>query len=469
MWDADVRNYLQRQLLHDRLLQQGDVYALYDFQTFTHNAVSMARRCGRVDRLSEIAMLVDEAYQAMEPGTTRSPGRKWICRGGSICTEKNHLLNAEVMLTSVQFLGLASSLANALAVSARPLSRRDRVFVRDTARIAAEHLLRWGNDEAIKRIEVNTGTGPEQVKDGGSELFFTDKPLWQITIYAEVAGIWYRKDPSLATMDNTVERTEDARMRRHVRTLLRFFSARVSYHTPGKGKPVHAKAAHGKAADLDRGYWRHYADGRYAAYEGAQKPVVCSAADDGGKDFRLDVRVPAESVPRRKDTGWDISHARRLVHALDALELNRAAMKAVYALDDTQLPPTGLAAAFANALVADIWNGDTERPLFSNYWSGANGWYRVAYDNGTGQCVEGTPPYGLSNAFPTGGYVTWARYNPVIGLLGKNLYALANRSDAQARDFIDRYYRPLGPVSGAQGRMLSRFMFVSSLAGSVGE
>jgi hypothetical protein len=464
LWDADVRAYLQQHLLRDRLLGQGDVYALYDFQTFTHNAVSMARRCGRVDRLSDIAALVDDAYKAMEPGTALSPGRKWICRGGTICTEKSRLLNTEVMLTSVQFLGLASSLANALATSGRPLGNTDRAFVHDTAKIAAEHLLRWGNDAAIKRMEVNARARPDQVKDGTSELFFTDKPLWQITIYAELAGIFYRKDPSLATLNGTVNRAEAERMRRHLGALLRFFSARVSYHVPGKQAPVR-----GKAADLDRGYWRHYADGRYAAYEGAEKPVVCSPADDGGKDVRPHVRVTSESVPRRKDTGWDISHARRLVHAFDALERDRAAMKAVYALDDRQLPPAGLVNAFANALVADIWNDDTERPLFSNYWSGANGWYRVAYDNGTGQCVEGTPPFGLSDAFPTGGYVTWARYNPAIGTLGKNLYALTNRSDPDARSFVDHYYRSLGPAANAPARMLSRFMFVSSLAGSVGK
>ena len=51
-------------------------------------------------------------------------------------------------------------------------------------------------------------------------------------------------------------------------------------------------------------------------------------------------------------------------------------------------------------------NGDATQPLFSNYWSGVNGWYRVAYDNGADQCREGYPPYGLTDSFPTGGYLT---------------------------------------------------------------
>ncbi len=120
----------------------------------------------------------------------------------------------------------------------------------------------------------------------------------------------------------------------------------------------------------------------------------------------MDVQVSPDTVPKRQDTGWDISHARRLVHALDALERNRDAMKAIFSLNDGQLPAIGLPSAFAGTLVAVVWNGDTANPLFSNHWSGANGWYRVAYDNGTGQCREGSPPYGLADSFPTGGYIT---------------------------------------------------------------
>ena len=93
IWDSNARNYLNQRFLQDRLLKQGDVYALYDFQTYTHNMVSMARRCNRTSRLVEVANLIRMAYGALETGTPSSPGRRWVCRGGAICNDKNRLLN----------------------------------------------------------------------------------------------------------------------------------------------------------------------------------------------------------------------------------------------------------------------------------------------------------------------------------------------------------------------------------------
>ena len=107
-WDGNFRDYLRQSQLEARLLKQGDVYALYDIQTYTHNMVSMASRCNRINRLKEVARLIRIAYGALEPGTQSSPGRRWVCRGGSICNDKNRLLNQEVMLDSVQFLGFAA-------------------------------------------------------------------------------------------------------------------------------------------------------------------------------------------------------------------------------------------------------------------------------------------------------------------------------------------------------------------------
>jgi hypothetical protein len=138
-------------------------------------------------------------------------------------------------------------------------------------------------------------------------------------------------------------------------------------------------------------------------------------------------------------------------------------MKSVFSLDENELPAKGLSKAFANTLVAAIWNGNADRPLFSNYWSGANGWFRVAYDNGTGQCTEGYPPYGMSDSFLTGGYITWASYRPVIGVLGRRMLELVDSAEPQDRQFVARYYPALGASASAQSRALARFMFLPSL------
>ena len=458
IWDGRVHQHLQQRFMKERLLEQGDVYALYDIQAFTHNLVAMARRCQRNDRLMEMARLVRTAYAVLEPGSLFSPGRRWICRGGSVCSSKNRLLDKEVMLNSLQFLGLASSLANSLATSNAQLGREEKQFIADTTQILVEHLLRWGDGNAIKKIRTAMAARPEDVNNATSTLFFTDGPLWLITIYAELAGILdakKRKDLPLAKIsdDNLLQLQE------HAAVLLEFFSKRVSY----RGSP-NDRIGRAELADLDRGYWRLYAEHRYAGYEKEDKPVACVRNEEGGA-VRQEVRVPADSVPLRSDTGWDISHARRLVHALDALERNLKAMKRSLALDEGELSPKRLQTAFANNLVSVVWNGDAARPLFSNYWSGANGWYRVAYGGLTGKCLEGEPPYGMSASFLTGGYITWARYNPTIGQLGKTLYTLISKTDEPHSSFIDKYYASMRASAGPQRQSLSQIMFYPSLVG----
>jgi len=458
-WDENMHYFLMQQQLKKRLVQQADVYALYDVQTYTHNLVSMARRCNRTKRLTEISILIQTAYAELEPGTTSSPGRRWVCRGGSICNDKNRLLNKEVILDSAQFLGLASSIANALALSNTPISNDERTFIENTIQITSEHLLRWGNDNAINSIFKKAEAEISDVKNGSSELFFTDYPLWLITIYAEIAGIIQNKDRR--QLSNIALSDENkARMHMHLSALLRFFNARIYIY-----RNQDSTYGNLNLADLDRGYWRFYADNSYAGYEKEEKPIVCRFPDKDKSKYKIEVNVSANTVPQRQDTGWDISHARRLVHALDALERNRNALKSIFSLDEDQLPIVGLTTAFANTLVAVMWNRDMAYPLFSNYWCGANGWYRVGYDNGTRTCREGYPPFGLTNSFVTGGYITWARFKPVIGLLGQRLYDLISSPDVADSSFINKYYPGLGKSVNSQVPSLARFMFLPSLVG----
>ncbi len=100
-----------------------------------------------------------------------------------------------------------------------------------------------------------------------------------------------------------------------------------------------------------------------------------------------------------------------------------------------------------------------------NYWSGANGWYRVGYDNGSGRCVAGYGPHQLSDAFTTGGFVTWQSLYPVIGRLGRRIYAAAEGDPAQ-RAFVASYYSGLAGTASPDNRMLTRLMFWPTLVRS---
>ena len=78
-------------------------------------------------------------------------------------------------------------------------------------------------------------------------------------------------------------------------------------------------------------------------------------------------------------------------------------------------------------------------------------------------CCEGTSPYGLTHSFPTGGYITWARYNPTIGSLGRRLYELANSTDEVDVKFLSRYYAGLKKDEKSQSAILTKFMFLPTL------
>jgi hypothetical protein len=358
------------------------------------------------------------------------------------------------MLTSVQFLGLASQLANWFVTQPIKLSPSEAQFVRTTSEVVTEHLLRWGN-ERERSIISRLGASPKDVKGGSSDLFYTDKDLWMLSIHADLAGIlesaFGRRE--LASIRNPRQLTL---LKRQARLLTQFFTKRITLEK--------VKSSNGTtviAADLDRGFWRLFADNLYAGYTSAAKPVVCEKEQNGG--LRQKVLIPQQTVTAVDSLGWDISHARRLVHALDSLSRNRTAMISLYSIPESDMPKGNIIEAFANKLALSVWNGDRKYPLFTNYWNGANGWYRVAYDTGTGGCREGTPPYGLSISFPTGGYVSWGLDVPVLGELGRDLYSLFSRSDAEARRFVETYYTPFSANASKSSREMNEIMFLPTL------
>jgi hypothetical protein len=464
LWETSVRDWA-RKSLSDRLKRDGDVYVLYDLQTYLHNLSSMARRCQRVDRLTEIASVLRPAYESLEPGGWLSPGRRWVCRGGRICSGNAGLLGQEVQLVSVQFLGLTSSVANALVTAQRPLQEDAQAFIRTTSIVIAEHMQRWGDRKAIDKLADAAGARPEDVKPMSTGLLFTDKPLWMIGIYAEWAGILESGHESIKL--HVPDDHEREVLARHLRVLLRLFNARLSYRSL-----QHPQFGDVKTAELDRGYWRLLSDHRYAGYEGKEKPLVCpdknkARANGAETGAGPQQRIDAASVPRPNDIGWDLSHARRLVHVLGALDRNRTAMNDVFGTKESELPPPDLPLRFANAMAVLSWNGDRRQPLFSNYLSGANGWYRVGYAP-AGGCNEGTPPFGLSESFVTGGYAVWGRYQPAIRQAGRRLYqmtAQAGPAGTQDGDFIARYYPAFSNSAPPMGRVLSNVMFLPSLVG----
>ncbi|EON19592.1 hypothetical protein C265_11221 [Cupriavidus sp. GA3-3] len=448
-WNQGGLAFVREELIAQRLAA-GDTYALYHFEIYFHNLLAMAQRCQRIDRLYQLAELVSSTYAKLEPAPGNRPGRAWICRGGPECSHNIRLRNTEVMLSSTQFLAFATSLANSLS-RARPEAPGD--FVEQTARIAREHLVRWSTPAAQGALRKQIAARPEDVKNGSSELFLTDKELWQISIYADLAGMLAAR-PGLALDQDDAG---FATMKAHLDLLLGLVAARITVQVPPGANDKAGKSA--MVADLDAGFWRLYDDNRYAGYTGRDKPVVCKRDPARPDVFVAQTQIPAERFAPVANLGWDISHARRLVHFFEAIERNRAEMVRVYGISPSSLPSHDSMVAFARQLRLHVWNQDWNRPLFTNYFSGANGWYRVNYDNGTGNCSEGYPPYGQAESFPTGGYATW----PGLHALGVRLYELTQSASVDDRDFVAAYFPSFMGRYGPSKRMIAELMFWPTL------
>jgi hypothetical protein len=358
------------------------------------------------------------------------------------------------MLTSVQFLAFATSVAQGM--NSQVHTDFSRNFVDQTIAVVSEHLLRWGSVKERVTIHKRIQARPEDVKDGSSALFLTDKELWQVSIYADLAGLLQKK--GLGDGKFNFSSDELNLLKESFSLLLRLINSRITINQAKVDDTTIVDSA-----DLDVGYWRLYSTNKFASYSGAQKPVTCIPDKDISGKFKIVSNLDGGLVSVVDNIGWDISHARRLVHFFDAVDRNRTAITRVFDIPEAEVPSRKVFEAFARQLLQKVWNQDSQRPLFSNYFSGANGWYRVAYDNGTGQCVEGSPPYGLSDSFPTGGYVTWAAYLPDLQILGENLYKLSKSSLKADHDFLSKYYPSLVERPRKTTGLLAELMFWPSL------
>ena len=165
-------------------------------------------------------------------------------------------------------------------------------------------------------------------------------------------------------------------------------------------------------------------------------PVSWEKGSNG--EWEMNTQVRWDSTYLAHDVGWDISHSRRLVPAFETFVRNRENIKKVWGYDNPTFDPIALRQAYANQIVEEIWNGNIDYPLFSNFWSGDNGWYRVAYANQTGRQFVGYPPYGLNTSMPEGGYPVWGAFQPTLRIIFRNIFELSQTDDSTAKSFISR-------------------------------
>jgi len=434
LWDSYGKKRIT-DILNNRLIKQGDTYALYDTQILFNNLFDLAVRCHYPDRIREFANIIQITYQKLEPlPQIDGEAAVWVCRGGGHCQNGN-LLGKEVQLNSVQFLGFASEVANELD-RVYPKDPDAQQFVLRTAKISANRLTEWSTN-TLPNISKRITAIPND-KHNGSSSMFTDKDLWQIVIFSNIAGIVDRHPDYLIKIFGN--QSDFDQQKNYLLALSSLMKARVSK------TPIIYNSKKISINDLDRGFWNSINDNKYAGYSSLEGPVTC----DPNNSQKTIAVVNLKNIKKQLNLGWDFSHARRLTNLFFALDRNRMAIKKVYGNNISNILPSDAdRVGFINQLKSNVWNQDKQYPLFSNYYNGANGWYRVGYHKGGKTCDEGVSPYGLSNSYLSGGYIVWGENDPLLLQLGETIYNLIYSTNIQDQKFMNKYYAGYLPNSPA--------------------
>ncbi|MBW7890760.1 MAG: hypothetical protein H3C48_07010 [Chitinophagaceae bacterium] len=427
-WNHYYRDYFNSEIQR-RLFKDGDVYVLYDVQMGgLQSFVEMTRRCKDLKQINEVVDMLNPIFSSLQPISSQDSSTGWICTGGNICTAYNYV-GKEVPLCSSQFLGLLGAVATTI-VETIPEKQRtpaQRAFISQAFNTMAVQLNRWLSPGYFKAIQRRFFSTPADTRDGSTRFFFSDKDLWHLTILSDLAELHTSGVQPIA-QDGRAAFQSLHKKKEGIRLIFDLFLARTTL----------TQSANGTRADLDRGFWKYFFDNRYAHYEGTQSPVVWKK--NNNDEWQMITVVPWDSTYLSDDAGWDISHSRRLVPAFETFVRNRNNIKNIWGYDNPAFDPVALRQAYANQITEKIWNEDDEYPLFSNYWSGDNGWYRVAYANQTGRQFAGYPPYGMNKSMPLGGYPVWGAFHPVLKTIFRNIFSLSQSEDSTAKSFMSKYY-----------------------------
>ncbi|MEO9004465.1 MAG: hypothetical protein ABI288_07000 [Ginsengibacter sp.] len=434
-WNSHYRDYFTSEI-KKRLFEDGDVYVLYDvqiggLQSFTE----MTRRCKDTQQIAELVDLLSPVFSLLKPisGADKSTG--WLCSGGSICTAYN-FIGQEVPLCSSQFLGLLGALATNVSENILPdqQTMAEKAFLRNAFNTMSVHLNRWFTPGYFTSVNKRLNISSADIKDGSSGYFFSDKDLWYLTALSDLSEL-HQAGINAAAEDGKKAFEDLQNKKDGIKKAFDLFLDRT-FLTP---------SSKGVRAELDKGFWRYFFDNRYAGYTGSMSPVSWEKGSDG--EWKMHTQVKWDSTYLANDAGWDISHSRRLVPALETFVRNRENIKEVWGYDNPAFNPIAIRQACANQVVEKIWNGNMDYPLFSNFWSGDNGWYRVAYANQTGRQFVGYPPYGMNTSMPKGGYPVWGAFNPTLRIIFSNIFELTQSNDSKSKSFLSQYYQGLSGKS----------------------
>lgn len=370
-------------------LTNGDSYVLYDIQTITNNLLDMARKCDDRTTLEELAdlYLVANPYKTNldANGVPYADGHyEWHCMTSACVNWATHPKVENVIVSSQWIYLLARTLNTIVTIPYAERTATMNTFVSTYYyTIMKYHVYRWlvtstqfGGLCGTPTSGLTHPAHMQKLKDEAYPLSpghcgaVRDQDLWIIAATEELydANIHDATRVALSEAFKTIIRNY-LTVALDVVDFTRWINqgSRVAWD----GRTINVFV-------LDPGRWKDHPDWQYAGYEGATPPTTPAIVSN---------------------VGWDISHSRRLVHALDTMYENKSIV-------GQSFPSVSFMTAMAYQVTYVSYDGGSDL-RGRNYWGGANGWYRVGYGGSSG-----TPPYGLGKSILTGGYAMWAQYHP---------------------------------------------------------
>ena len=409
-------------------------YELYDIQLHTINLLRYTAYCNDRPILDSLLTLYSKCFVTLQksdkyhffyyPGSPRLSVHN---------LNKKHLMwlnkeGQEIILYSSQFLyAVSEALVEISQVPHRSRSTSMVQFAIDARKILQDHYLRWcfevpgpfqvrgwgcknnGKyvESGLSHYEFLKRKKQFALGDKNSPSYcnaVTDTDMWIITGVANLLTSALL-DPDLIRLSNK----DYDRYLEYLKTGINLLRSRLSYIDLKNfdGKPV-------RGVEFDLGAWDDQPDRKYTGYVGHSYPAG-------------DILT---HLPKPTKTSWDISHARRYVDVFVSLVRDADIL-------GLKFPGRYLLECLANQFVYRIFDGNFKRPLFSNFWSGANGWYRVGYNKREG---FGYGPNDLSIAALSGGYAYLAYYNNDLMRLYARLYKMLMRGSEEENQWLADHF-----------------------------
>ena len=392
-------------------LKQKDGNYLYDVQKVTNNMVKAAHRCGNttvIDQMAEMLVVAFNDDLFVDQGNYKTLFSK---KGKEV----------EFLYLSQYFYQVVETIHTITMIPKENRTDNMRALLKAADRVLIDHYDRWifkrkfkksGSKDgeyqshlpALKEYLVWSKFPDQRLNNGKDKSFYSikDKDVWLVAGLVEILAAIDQDPESFSPEVRKLTTKYDEYINIAMQIIeMRLLSTDLKDFT---GKPV-------KGLVFEPGFWENNGTSLYAGYTGTT--------------------YPKPSDKKKVSTlGMDMGHSIRYPHVFETFHRNRHITK-------TNFPDEATMKGLANQFAYGIFNHSFDRPLFSNYFDGSNGWYRVGYGGRNG---FGYSPHQLSYSVVEGYFGLWATYNPDVAKVMDSIWSLFDEKDKDRKAFLESNY-----------------------------